>query len=82
MKPHNVVNTMEALDSGEATLADTKHHCVDHDGEKYQFFFAKRVRNLSVETILMVQHCLDHQYLTLKDAAKEKLVAIEEEMKK
>ena len=82
MKPHNVV-TIEDLISGKVTPTDTKHqYCIDHEGEKNKFYCKTCKKLVCRDCILMVQHCRDHQYVTVKDAAKEKLITIEEEMKK
>ncbi|XP_072015082.1 E3 ubiquitin-protein ligase TRIM45-like [Amphiura filiformis] len=82
MKHHRIVR-VEDLMSGKASLTDTKdHYCADHEGELNKFYCKTCKKLVCRDCILMVQHCRDHDYVTLKNAAAERLSVLDEEIKK
>ena len=69
--------------SGKVTLSHTHNqYCNEHEGEVKKFYCKTCKKLVCRDCIVMKQCCRDHDYVTLKDAAAEKLKFIQKEMKK
>ena len=87
MKQHKVV-PLDDMRSGKiilplATTDDQK--CEDHKDEIKKFYCAKCQKPVCRDCIVMKQHCRDHEYITLKEAAKKQATRLAqqgEELKK
>ena len=79
---HHIIITIEDLSTGKASLSEIENQlCDNHEGEQKKFY-CKTCQNLVCrDCIVMKQHCRDHDYVTLKDVAAEKLSALQQAIK-
>ena len=79
---HHITITIEDLSTGKASLSQIENQfCDNHEGEQKKFYCKTCQKLVCRDCIVMKQHCRDHDYITLKDAAAEKLSALQQEMK-
>ena len=79
---HHIIVTIEDLSTGKASFSQIENQfCDNHEGEQKKFYCKTCQKLVCRDCIVMKQHCRDHDYVTLKDAAAEKLSALQQEMK-